>query len=105
MNRPCLILVDRFRGLGGAWDERGVRLTPAELRAAHHFGDRYWVYVVEHAKDPAQRRLYRIRGPANLVTAYCLDHGWIALDDREAEARTPERGLTLLDGNTQVGVI
>lgn len=93
------------KGLGSAWDARGVRLTPAELRAAHHFGDRYWVYVVEHAKDLARRRLYRIRGPANLVTAYCLDHGWIALDDPEADALTPEPGLTLLDGDTAVGVI
>lgn len=93
------------KGLGGAWDARGVRLTPAELRAAHHYGDRYWVYVVEHAKDPAQRRLYRIRGPANLVTAYCLDQGWSALDEPEADALAPAPGLTLLDGDTVLGVI
>lgn len=93
------------KGLGGAWDARGVRLTPAELRAAHHYGDRYWVYVVEYAKDRAQRRLYRIRGPAKLVTAYCLDQGWSALDEPEAGVLQPALGLTLLDGDTVLGVI
>jgi hypothetical protein len=93
------------KGLGGNWDARGVRLTPAELRAAHHYGDRYWVYVVEYAKDPARRRLFRIRGPANQVTAYCLDHGWMVLDEPEAEALPPAPGLTLLDGDAVVGVI
>lgn len=93
------------KGLGGAWDARGVRLTPAELRAAHAFGERYWVYVVEFAKEPSRRRLYRLRGPASQVNAYCLDQGWAALDEPEAEALTPAGGLLLLDGDTPLGVI
>lgn len=93
------------KGLAGAWDARGVRLTPAELRAAHAFKERYWVYVVEFARDEAHRRLYRLRNPAGQATAYCLDHGWAVLDEAEAVVLVPVAGLVVHDGETRVGVI
>lgn len=93
------------KGLGEGWDGRGVRLTPAELRAAHSFGLRYWLYVVEFAKDSARRRLFRIQNPAGQATAYCFDHGWKALEEPEIARCTPAPGLVLFDGDERIGVI
>jgi hypothetical protein len=74
--------VVEVKGLGGAWDTRGVRMTPAELEAAETYAGRYWLYVVEYATDLEACTLYRIRDPANQVTSYCFDPGWRALDER-----------------------
>jgi hypothetical protein len=93
------------KGLGEAWDVRGVRLTPAELRAAHREGDRYWLYVVEYAKDPRHRRLYRICNPAGHATAYCLDQGWAVLDEPEVVILPPAPGRILFDGDSRIGEI
>jgi hypothetical protein len=93
------------KGLRRAWDARGVQLTPAELRCAEDYGDRYWVYVVEYARDPERRRLYRIRNVAGRVTSFCLDDGWAALDEPEDEILQPARGRLLYEGDQQLGTI
>jgi hypothetical protein len=60
----------------GAWDGWGVGLTRTEHQMAQRHGDRYWLYVVEHACEPQHRRLYVFRNPASSIQEYRLDANW-----------------------------
>ncbi|MGB9641563.1 MAG: DUF3883 domain-containing protein, partial [Anaerolineales bacterium] len=60
-----------------SWDGWGIGLTVAEFREAQRFGDDYYLYVVEHALDPARRGdPIIIRNPAALISEYRFDDQW-----------------------------
>ena len=68
-----------------AWDGWGVGLTAPEYRAAQVHGERYYLYVVEHALNEELRRLYIFRNPVDKVSDYRLDDKWKAAADDECE--------------------
>ena len=64
------------KGQSGPWTEAGVALTPPELRHAERVRARYFLYVVEFARDPERRMLYRIQDPYGKVGQFRFDSGW-----------------------------
>lgn len=56
-----------------------VALSREQFLKAQSEGDRFWLYVVEHTRDPAATRLHRIRNPAGKSHHFTFDPGWSAL--------------------------
>ena len=68
-----------IKSLGGGWGEHPVGLSHTQFKLAQKKGDSYWLYVVEHAGDPARINLKRIRNPAGLAETFTFDDGWAAI--------------------------
>ncbi|WP_436715107.1 DUF3883 domain-containing protein [Roseiconus lacunae] len=64
------------KGLGGAWNEFGVKLTPAQIRFGSEKGDSHWLYIVEFALDPDRSVIHVIQNPVKKITDYRFDAGW-----------------------------
>jgi hypothetical protein len=76
------------KGISGPWTRLGVALSPRQFQAARELGDRFWLYVVEHADDPARAVVHPIQNPFVKVTGYWFDRGWMQLvDPNEAPSR------------------
>ncbi len=67
------------KALSGVWKGREVVLTRSEYECAREHTTDYWLYVVEHAADPQQRRVTRIQDPAGRARNFKFDHGWAAV--------------------------
>jgi hypothetical protein len=52
------------------------------IKHAMDKGERYWLYVVERS-DREDCRIHRIQNPAQRVTGYAFDKGWIALEEAD----------------------
>jgi hypothetical protein len=46
--------------------------------------DSYWLYVVEYALDPDQRRIWPVPDPARRVSDFMFDDGWKDAADFES---------------------
>jgi hypothetical protein len=44
-------------------------------------GKQYWLYIVEHAGDPAPARIVKIENPAGKAGTFTFDKGWISIAD------------------------
>ena len=73
-----------IKSLGGAWGEHPVGLSHTQFKLAQQKGDAYWLYVVEHAGDPARISVKRIRNPAGLAETFTFDDGWAAIAEPAA---------------------
>jgi len=62
-----------------------VGLTDTEYGKARELGDRYWLYVIEHALSVP--RLYAFQNPAERVNEYRFDGGWKQFADENDTAR------------------
>lgn len=69
------------KAIEGAWQEWGVALTPAEHKAARDHQGTYYLYVVEHALDATQRRIYVFHNPFARITEYRFRREWRAWAD------------------------
>ncbi|HFT7392340.1 TPA: DUF3883 domain-containing protein [Aeromonas hydrophila] len=71
------------KSMTGSLEDRPVGLSHTQFDCAREKGDAYWLYVVEHATDPAQARVLRIQNPAGHARTFTFDHGWsqIALSE------------------------
>jgi hypothetical protein len=64
------------------WGLRGVPVSYAQYKAALEYGEAWWLYIVEHAKDPHhQPVIHRIPNPfidqsPNRITEFRFDDGW-----------------------------
>lgn len=67
------------KSMTGTLEDRPVGLSRVQFDFAREKGDAYWLYVVEHAADPAQVRLLRIQNPFGHARTFTFDHGWSAL--------------------------
>lgn len=82
------------KGLGGAWTEAGVALTPTELAKANSARGRYWLCVVEYATDDNRRQLFLVQDPFGLTTQFRFDKGWKAIAKTvAARPQRPEVGM------------
>lgn len=70
---------------GNDWnlEDRPVGLSHTKFDHAREKGNTYWLYVVEHATDPAKARILKIQNPAGLARTFTFDYGWsqIAVTD------------------------
>ena len=51
-------------------------VSSTQFRRAQQEDNKYWLYVVEHALDPENYRIYPIQSPASKVNAFMYDAGW-----------------------------
>ena len=63
------------KSMTGTLQDRPVGLSHAQFDCAREKGDAYWLYVVEHATDPAPRVL-RIQNPVGHARTFTFDRGW-----------------------------
>jgi hypothetical protein len=82
------------KGLAGDWNDRGIKLSPTQFQTAQDRGDKFWLYVVENAPHPKQRKLHAICNPFEKVTEYRFDGGWVIVSEEAAS----NSELTLVEG-------
>lgn len=63
----------------GGLTDRPVCLSKPQFDCAWTHGEAHWLYVVEHAGDPAKARVIRIQDPAGKAMYFAFDQGWDAL--------------------------
>lgn len=64
------------KSMTGSLEDRPVGLSHTQFDCAREKGDKYWLYVVEHATDPAQARVLRIQDPVAHARTFTFDRGW-----------------------------
>jgi hypothetical protein len=64
------------KSMTGSLEDRPVGLSRKQFDCAREKGNAYWLYVVEHATDPAQARVLRIQNPAGQSRTFTFDRGW-----------------------------
>jgi hypothetical protein len=60
--------------------DRPIGISRTQFEHARKHGDRYWLYIVEHARE-APPRIVRIQDPAGHARTFTFDHGWLSLAD------------------------
>lgn len=64
------------KGLDGPWTERGVKLSRTQIMNAEEYGEEFWLYVVEHARDDKNRKVYAINNPFFKASEFWFDEAW-----------------------------
>lgn len=64
------------KSMTGSLEDRPVGLSHTQFIYAREKGDSYWLYIVEHASDPAQARVLRIQNPVGQSRTFTFDRGW-----------------------------
>ncbi|MCB9705435.1 MAG: DUF3883 domain-containing protein [Myxococcales bacterium] len=82
----------RVLGLDGGWERLPVILSSRDAAAARTFGRQYWLYVVEHARDPGRRKVQRIQDPLPRIARYALDQRWREQAERDGSGLAPQVG-------------
>jgi hypothetical protein len=96
------------KSIAGEWGGTGVRLTPTQFACAEHYGDRYWLYVIEDAKT-GRPIVHAIQDPAAHISAFCFDCGWreiaeAATKEKPPSLFVPKVGETVIFGDDEVVV-
>ena len=78
--------IDRYievKGTSGEWKNRGVSISRLQFSEAQNYGDKYWLYVVEHALDENCARIHAIQSPAMKVDSFMFDGEWrkVSIDE------------------------
>lgn len=71
------------KAMTGSLQDRPVGLSHTQFDCAREKGDAYWLYVVEHATDPTQARVLRIRNPIAHARTFTFDSGWSQIAQTE----------------------
>lgn len=95
------------KGLGGAWNDFGVKLTPAQMQFGLQKGSLFWLYIVEFALDPDRSVIHMICDPVSKITDYRFDAGWKQLiaESSDAQLNVPEIGRWVQMGEDGRGII
>lgn len=64
------------KSMTGSLKDRPVGLSRKQFDCGREKGDAYWLYVVEHATDPALARVLRIQNPVAHARIFTFDRGW-----------------------------
>ncbi|KGG90889.1 hypothetical protein P369_13845 [Comamonas thiooxydans] len=64
------------KSMMGTMADRPVGLSHTQFNCAREKGKAYWLYVVEHASNPAQACVLKIQNPAGQARTFTLDRGW-----------------------------
>jgi hypothetical protein len=88
--------VERYievKSLAGRWALQGAGLTRKQFETARELGEKFWLYVVEHALSD-HTKVWAIHNPAARANQFLFDEGWRAL--AEAGHGNPVGDLDLL---------
>lgn len=75
------------KGLENEWTERGVKLSHVQFSTARDYPSEFWLYIVEHARDPDRQRVTAIGNPFTKVEEYWFDHNWREMSEEQASSR------------------
>ncbi|MGE3992655.1 sacsin N-terminal ATP-binding-like domain-containing protein [Pseudorhodoplanes sp.] len=64
------------KAMAGSLEDRPVGLSQVQFEFARQHGEQYWLYIVEHAGDPAACRIVKIQDPARKAGTFTFDRGW-----------------------------
>jgi len=64
------------KAMTGSLEHRSVTLSNIQFEHALQKRKAYWLYVVEFATTPRQRRILRIQDPAGNAKSFTFDKGW-----------------------------
>lgn len=64
------------KSMTGSLEDRPVGLSRTQFDCARERGAAYWLYIVEHATDPARARVLRIQDPIAHARTFTFDRGW-----------------------------
>jgi len=64
------------KGLDGEWTDRGVKLSRTQVSFAQEHPDEAWLYVVEHALEPKNRKINAIKNPFFKADEFWFDRVW-----------------------------
>lgn len=67
------------KSFSGSWRQNPAEVTKFEFETAKKHGEDFWLYVVEYAGTD-NFQIHQIQNPANRVTHYLFDDGWIIKD-------------------------
>lgn len=81
-NRTRIIEV---KGVFEEWNDRGVGISRDQFKKCQDHGDDFWLYVVEHANDPALSRVFPIQNPASKATEFRFDGNWRLLAEDSSQ--------------------
>lgn len=102
--------IDRYievKGTSGEWKNRGVSISRLQFSEAQNYGDKYWLYVVEHALDESCARIHAIQSPAMKVDSFMFDGEWrkVSIDEAADPTLRFKEGATVDCGLLGVGSI
>ena len=102
--------IDRYievKGTSGEWKNRGVSISRLQFSEAQNHGDKYWLYVVEHALDDSCARIHAIQSPAMKVDSFMFDGEWrkVASDEAADPTLRFKEGVKVDCGLLGVGII
>ena len=81
------------KGIRGPWTRQGVAISRRQFEAAQQFGDRYWLYVVEHADDAEHAVVNPVHNPFAKISQFWFDSGWRQLSEVDQAAEPPGQSL------------
>lgn len=67
------------KSMTGSLSDRPVGLSHTQFEYARARGAGYWLYIVEHANDPARVRILRIQDPVTHARTFTFDRGWVEI--------------------------
>jgi hypothetical protein len=78
------------KAMAGCLADRPVALSNTQFRTAMTYGDSFWLYVVEHARNPGMQNIVRIQDPARQAKYFSFDRGWaeVSVPLEEVAAQT-----------------
>lgn len=68
------------KAMTGTLDDRPVGMSRTQFDCACHYGEAFWLYVVERAGTSSDARIVRIQDPAGRARTFTYDRGWRAID-------------------------
>jgi hypothetical protein len=77
-----LVRTIEVKSVDGAWDSPRVRLSDTQFAVATELGDRYWLYVVEHARS-LEPSVWCIQDPARRVDRFAYVPEWKRLAEED----------------------
>ncbi|MGN7226478.1 DUF3883 domain-containing protein [Dietzia maris] len=61
------------------WSARGVAVSASQVDFNRHWGDLFWLYVVENVEAAGKENIVTICNPASFIDFYMFDSNWRAL--------------------------
>lgn len=71
------------KSMTGSLKDRPVGLSRTQFDCARERNAAYWLYIVEHATNPAEARVLRIQDPVARTRTFTFDKGWTEIAQTE----------------------
>ena len=69
------------KAMRGTLKDHPVGLSITQFKFAQQQQEAYWLYIVENAGNPKERRIIQIQDPAGKARTFTFDHGWITASE------------------------